>query len=475
MKRTTIIATLGPASSDRKTIEKLVRAGANVFRLNFSHGSYEDHSRLIDSIRNISLRTGSHIAILQDLQGPKIRIGDMPPGGVELKKNHSVRLVTRHVTGSAEVIPTQYAHLPRDVEKGDRILIDDGYLELKVLGSGRGYVDCRVARGGTLVSHKGMNLPGVDVSAPSLTKKDIADLEFGISRGVDYVAMSFVRSANDMKKLRRHVRRLGAGLPLIAKIERPEAIDALVDIIKESDGVMVARGDLGVEMPPERVPQLQKRIIEETNTRGKTAITATQMLESMISNSRPTRAEASDVANAVYDQSGAVMLSGETAVGRHPVEAVKFAARICSDAEQRLYETAPMEPSEFLKKAAGFSGAVAYSAVRAARELDARAIMAFTQSGTTAHLVSKYRPCCDIIGATMSDAVARKMSMFWGVTPLVLDRISSMESLVKDVDEALLKRRLAKKGDTIVITSGVPIGTSGTTNLMKIHRVGRPD
>ncbi len=475
MKRTTIIATLGPASANRKIIEQLARAGTNVFRLNFSHGAYRDHAASIRMIRTVSKALGTHIAILQDLQGPKIRVGTMPEKGILLKNKQGIRIVTKDVVGSSDTIPTQYKHLPKDVKKGDRILLNDGYLELKALGTGRGYVDCKVVRGGMLTSHKGINLPGVNVSAPSLTKKDIADLEFGIGQGVDYVAMSFVRDEKDIKKLRRNVLRLGADVPLIAKIERPEAIEKLEQIIDEADGVMVARGDLGVEMPPEKVPQLQKRIIEQANMRGKMVITATQMLESMITNARPTRAEASDVANAVYDMTGAIMLSGETAVGNYPVETVKFAAKIVEAAEEGLIDQPVMEPSEFLLTAAGFSGAVAYAAVRTAKELGARAILTFTQSGTTARLVSKYRPSCNIIGATMSEDVARKMSMYWGVDPILFNKITSTDSLVRDVDKILLGSHFIKKGDIIVITSGVPVGRKGTTNLIKIHRIGDVD
>ncbi|MFA5088964.1 MAG: pyruvate kinase, partial [Candidatus Omnitrophota bacterium] len=446
MKRTTIIATLGPATSRISVIEKLARAGADVFRMNFSHGEKESHRESVLKIREVERRIGRPVGILMDLQGPKIRVGNMPAGGIVLRNRQELTIRPGNFMGSETEIPTTYRNLPSDVRQGNTILIDDGNIELKVMEVKGRVVNCRVVSGGRVVSHKGINLPGAPVSAPSLTKKDLEDLSFGLELGVDFVAMSFVRHAEDVVKLRKYIKKAGHDLPVVAKLERPEAIDELEEILEVTDHVMIARGDLGVEMAPERVPEIQKSIIEKANMRGKGVITATQMLESMIKTKRPTRAEASDVANAVFDGSGGVMLSGETAVGAYPVEAVEMMARIVTEAEKRVMRRPMIEPSRHLRETAGFSGAVAYSAVRAARELDAKAIFTFTQSGTTALLVSKYRPKCPVIGATMHQNIARRMSLYWGVYAVVARKISSIKSLVGDVDEVLLGTRLVKRG-----------------------------
>jgi len=475
MRRTTIIATLGPASSGDEVLEQLIREGVDIFRLNFSHGDHEGHRKVVEKIRAGEKKYGRHVGILMDLQGPKIRVGRMPSEGVTLEAGNSVSIITRDIEGDSKTIPTTYEALVDDVNVGDLVLLNDGWIELKVTGKGSGKIDCQVEAGGWLGSYKGINLPGVPVSAPSLTEKDIEDLEFGLGLDVDFVAMSFVRGAEDMKKLKNRIRDRDRDVHVVAKIERPEAVRDIDAILEETDIVMIARGDLGVEMPPEKVPEIQKSIIEKANLRGRGVITATQMLESMISSPRPTRAEASDVANAVYDGTGSVMLSGETAVGSYPVQTVKMMSRIVEEAETRLTARPMMEPSAYLKNAAGFSGAVAHSAARAARELGAKAIVTFTQSGTTASLVSKYRPACPIIGATMRLEVARRMSLYWGVVSVLFDRVSSAESLVGDVDDKLLETDLVKKGDIIVITSGVPVGIEGTTNFMKIHRMGESD
>jgi pyruvate kinase len=475
MKRTTIIATIGPASEKPDMIEKLIHAGVDVFRMNFSHGDHETHRKVFNSIRATAKKLNKYVGIMQDLQGPKIRVGAMENGAVILKPRGEVTIVTHDAVGNSEIIPTTYKHLPKDVRKGDRILMDDGNLELQVLNAGKDSVRCRVVRGGTLKSKKGINLPGVPVSAPALTPKDLDDLEFGLSLGIDICAVSFVRYPEDIAKARAFINKHGRNIPIVAKIERPEGVQNLHGILAQADIIMVARGDMGVEMPPEKVPEIQKLMIRETNEHGKGVIVATQMLESMITNGRPTRAEASDVANAVYDGTGAVMLSGETAVGAYPVEAVQIMSRIVQEAERHIIHKPIMEPTKFLDAEAGFSGAIAYASARAARELNAKAIVVFTQSGTTARLVSKFRPACPIIGATLSETVARQMSIYWGVTPLLFKKIHNTETLVRDVDERLLKTKLARKCDVVVITSGVPVSTSGSTNLMKIHCIGDCD
>jgi pyruvate kinase len=475
MKHTTIIATIGPASDKEETIEKLVRAGVNVFRMNFSHGDHAGHRKVFKSIRRVSDKLNRHIGILQDLQGPKIRIGNVAGGAVQIADRSELTISIKDIEGSACEVSTTYKHLPKDVKAGDRILIDDGNLELSVIKTGKDFVRARVVHGGMLKSHKGINLPGVNISAPSLTPKDLEDLKFGLGLGIDMLAISFVRRPEDIVQARKYIKKAGGDVPIVAKIERPEAIKNLKGILDVTDAIMIARGDLGVEMPPEKVPELQKMMIEHANAHGKGVITATQMLESMISNPRPTRAEASDVANAVYDGTGAVMLSGETAAGQYPVEAVEMMSRIVSESEHRVVHKLMFEPTKFLVTASGYSGAIAFAAARSARELGAKAIVAFTQTGTTAQLISKFRPECHIVGATMDERIARRMSMYWGVIPLVFDKIHNMETLVEDVDERMLATKLARRGDIVVITSGVPVGKSGSTNLMKIHRIGELD
>lgn len=475
MKHTKIIATIGPASNSAEMIEKLILAGVDVFRMNFSHGDHDSHRKVYKTIRQVSERMSRHIGILQDLQGPKIRVGLLKNGVAELKDRAELKIVTKNVEGNSEIISTTYKHLPKDVKKGDRILLDDGNIELVVTGTGKDFVNSKVVHGGMLKSHKGINLPGVAVSAPSLTPKDIKDLEFGINLGVDMVAISFVRKAADIVYAKRQIRKFGGSAPIIAKIERPEAVKCLKEILEETDAIMVARGDLGVETAPEKVPELQKMMIEMANAHGKGVITATQMLESMISNPRPTRAEASDVANAVYDGTCAVMLSAETAAGQYPVEAVEMMNRIVSASEHRVVHKIMIEPTKFLVTTAGYSGAIAFAAARTARELNAKAIVVFTHTGTTAKLISKFRPDCLIIGATPDSVIARRMSLMWGVIPALFNKIHSAETLVQDVDEQVLKNKYAKKGDTVVITTGLPIAKAGRTNMMKIHRVGELD
>lgn len=473
-RKTTIVATLGPVSDSFEMIKKLSLAGVDVFRLNFSHGAYSAHEATVKNIRKAEKDLKIPIGIMMDMQGPKIRVGEMPPGGVILKPGARTEIVIDKRIGCEHTIPTTYKNLPNDVKPGDRILLNDGYLELRVLKKFEGRVECEVVCGGLLTSHKGINLPGVNVSTSALTKKDLSDLKFGLERGVDFVAMSFVRTADEVRNLKARIKKAGSHAHVVAKIERPEAVDNIDEIIRATDLVMIARGDLGVEMAPEVVPEIQKSIIEKVNNAGKGVITATQMLESMITNSRPTRAEASDVANAVFDGSGGVMLSGETAVGANPEEAVRMMARIAEQAERRLRKNI-MEPSANLIGDSGFSGAVAYMAASAAMELDATAIIAFTQSGTTARLISKYRPHCKVFGATMSIEMARRMSMYWGVTPVLFGKVFSMETLVGDVDTIMLKEGHLKKGSTVIITAGVPVGISGTSNLVKIHRIGHKD
>jgi len=465
-KRTKIIATIGPASSSPVVIAKLIKAGMDAARLNFSHGERKDYIRRIRLIRQASARAGKPIAIIQDLQGPKLRVGMMQNDGVTLKRGDLVTITTKKVLGTERMISITYPRLTKDLTSGDTVLFDDGKLEARVVRRNGSDLQCKVIRGGVLKSHKGVNLPGARLTLPSLSRKDKDDLLFGIQHGVDYIALSFVRTASDIEATRAFLRKAGANIPIIAKIEKPEAIDNLEEIIHAADGIMVARGDLGVEMSPERVPLLQKLIIRACNDAEKPVITATQMLESMIENPQPTRAEASDVANAILDGTDCVMLSGETAVGKHPVQAITVMARIAEQAETSLE---PLPPDRHI---GGMDESVAHAACRAAAEQHARAIVTFTQTGSTALLVSKHRPAADIIAPTPFERVARKVSLYWGVIPVILKAMKTTDAMIRSVETIMLEMDLARKRDLIVITAGVPIGVAGSTNMMKLHRVG---
>jgi len=466
VKRTKIIATIGPASSTPAIIAKLVKAGMDAARLNFSHGERRDHLHRIRLIRQASLHAGKPIAIIQDLQGPKLRVGVMQNDGATLKRGDLVTVTAKKVLGTASVISITYPRLAKELASGDTILFDDGKLEARVVRKNGCDLLCKVIRGGILKSHKGVNLPGAKLTLPSLSRKDREDLLFGIEQGVDYIALSFVRTASDIEATRAFLRKAGANIPIIAKIEKPEAIDNLGEIIHAADGIMVARGDLGVEMSPERVPLLQKLIIRACNDAEKPVITATQMLESMIESPQPTRAEASDVANAILDGTDCVMLSGETAVGKHPVQAIAVMARIAEQAETSLE---PLPPDRHI---GGMDESVAHAACRAAAEQHASAIVTFTQSGSTALLVSKHRPSADIIAPTPFERVARKVSLYWGVIPVILKAMKTTDAMIRGVEAIMLEKDLARKRDLIVITAGVPIGVAGSTNMMKLHRVG---
>lgn len=482
MRKAKIVCTIGPASSSPDILEQLIEAGMNVARLNFSHGTQEAHARAIRLIRETAERKGATVAILQDLQGPRIRLGAVPEGGVRLDPGQLVRLRTGPASvepprgpqavahGGVVELPVTYAGLTRDVRPGARILIDDGLIELRAERVTDDTVACTVVTGGLVTSHKGLNLPGTAVSAPTLTDKDRDDLRFGVTQQVDYVALSFVRGSDDIAAARQAVAAQGGDIPLIAKIERPEAIERLDAILDEADGAMIARGDLGVEMGPEVVPLLQKRIILDANRRRKLVITATQMLESMTEHPSPTRAEVSDVANAVFDGTDAVMLSAETASGRHPVEAVRVMDRIIRAAEQEaepgvLRETKPAAPT------VSFPEAICAAACSAGAAIAADAIVVFTESGATARLVSKQRPAAPVIAFTPSELVRRRMALYWGVVPLTMPRIEQMDGRVQEIERRLKAEGLAKAGQRLVILSGTVMGQRGGTNVMKLHEV----
>jgi pyruvate kinase len=473
MRRAKIVCTLGPASDSSETIESLIHSGLDVVRQNFSHGDYDFHRVVLNRVRAAAGKLGKPIAVMQDLQGPKIRTGKMEGGEVQLVAGQRAIITTRETLGTAERFGTTYELLPRDVTAGDPILLDDGNLTLHVEKVTDDEVWCEVVDGGPLRDKKGINLPRSRVSAPSMTEKDIRDAHFGAEVGYDAVALSFVRTRHDVRTLRRELAQAKSRPLVIAKLEKPQAIDQLEGIIEEADGVMVARGDLGVEMPPEQVPMIQKTIIDEANKRGKLVIVATQMLESMINNPRPTRAEASDVANAVLDGADAVMLSGETAVGRNPPGVVDIMSRIIVAAEQSpraRYE----RTTDFLTThgAQDFQNAVSLAAVRAADELGAEAIVCFTTSGATARLVSEYRPRIPIVALVPSLEHQRRLGFTWGVQTCVVDHPTTTEDLFVATDEAVAKLGIAQPGETVVVVSKVPMTANQRTNSLHLYMVG---
>ncbi|MGE5125207.1 MAG: pyruvate kinase [Betaproteobacteria bacterium] len=473
MRRTKIVATVGPASRGPQMLERLAKAGVNVFRLNFSHGSHEQHLEVVRSAREIAQRLELPLALLQDLSGPKIRTGTVAGDAVELVRGARLTITTDlAVEGTPERISTTYAELPQDVKPGDQILLDDGKLELRVLGASGSTVECEVVDGGTLRSHKGMNLPGVELSTPAITAKDREDLEFGIRAGVDYVAMSFVRRAADVLQARELVRSLGAETPLVAKIEKPQALENLAAILEAADGVMVARGDLGVELGTEDVPIAQKRIIAAANAAGKVVITATQMLESMIESPRPTRAEASDVANAILDGTDAVMLSGESAVGRYPVEAVETMARIAVYTEEHGLAAIRTRAIELPHDGAGTAVTRSLTRVAAsvAEELGCKLILAFTESGLTAKLVAGHRPQVPVVAVTHDERVYRQLALWWGVFPTLSASTENTDELLAAGVEGLKAKGLTRAGDTILMLSGHSIAAAAT-NMMRVHTV----
>ena len=470
MRRTKIVATIGPASSTENVLEQLIAAGATVFRLNFSHGSHQDHAQTVTLIRSLAKKRGEAIAILQDLSGPKIRTTKVAlADGIILETGRTLVITNdENVVGTPERIGTTYEPLPRDVKVGDTILLDDGNLELRVLGTTTNGVNCEVIHGGVLKSNKGMNLPNVSLSIPALTEKDRADLAFGLSLGVDFVALSFVRRPEDLREAKDLIASLGGDAPLIAKIEKREAINNLAAILEEADGVMVARGDLGVELSTEEVPTLQKKIIAMANAAGKPVITATQMLESMIDRARPTRAEASDVANAILDGTDAVMLSAETASGHFPVESVETMARIADYTEEHDEFQSPVRLGG--SSVSAVARALARVAVTVATELQAPWIMAFTETGSTARHVSGFRPRARIAGVTPSEKVHRRLALHWGVVPVRLPPVSDAEELLLAGEQALRAAGHVKTGDRLVILAGHS-HTAGATNLLKVHTV----
>ncbi|MDX1621327.1 MAG: pyruvate kinase [Nitriliruptorales bacterium] len=478
MRRTKIVATLGPALDDPGKLKAAIAAGIDVARLNFSHGEAEEHGERLQQVRAIADDLGRNVGVLGDLQGPKIRLGQLPGDGIELHDGAEAILLPGRddmdgESANSPVLPVTYEGLADDVEPGALILVDDGMIRLVVSRVDQDdAVHTRVISGGVATSRKGVNLPGVEVSASSLTEKDHEDVRTMVDIGVDWIALSFVRRVEDVVQVRDLVHELGGDAPIVAKLERPEAVENLEEIISATDGVMVARGDLGVEIGPERVPALQKEIIALANREAKPVITATEMLDSMIRNPRPTRAEASDVANAIFDGTDAVMLSGETAAGRYPVEAVRTMARIIEVAESsdELVQR-PAEPRTELSLAR----VVARAAVSAAADVGAKAILVFTFSGSSVQLVSKFRPRIPVIGLTPSEPTIRRLALMWGTEGALVPEKDHSRALILVAEEVCLKNGYAQRGDTVVIVSGIPGGHGGTNRLM-LHRLGEaPD
>ncbi len=466
-RRVRIVCTLGPATDSDDVIRALVEAGMDVARLNFSHGDHASHAARLERVRAAAAAAGRAVAVLADLQGPKIRIGRLRGGAATLAPGAELLLVAgADFEGDAARVSTTYEALARDVRPGDAVLIDDGRVRLEVIASDAREARCRVVEGGAIGDHKGINLPGVSVSAPALSDKDADDLRFALARGADLVALSFVRRAEDAAAARRVMDEAGARVPLLAKLEKPEAVGSLEAVLDAFDGVMVARGDLGVEMPLEQVPLVQKRALRLARTRAKPAIVATQMLESMIEHERPTRAEASDVANAVLDGADAVMLSGETSVGRDPAHVVRTMARIATAAEAECpHALAGGGPR------AEHDAAVAAAAVQAAADTGARALVAFSATGATVRLLAAHRPAVPLYAFTPDEAVRRRLALTWGVEAHVVPPPADTDAMVRQVDRALIDLGLAAPGESVVIVAGTPLGTPGRTNTMRLHHV----
>lgn len=471
MRRTKIVCTIGPASETKEALKELMKNGMNVARLNFSHGNHEEHGQRINNIRAAAKELGIDVAIMLDTKGPEIRTGSLIDDQVELVKGRKFILTTKEIEGSVEKVSVTYKDLPADLHEGARILIDDGLLELSVEKICEQEIHTVVLNGGTLGSRKSINLPGIAINLPAVTKKDLADFQFGIAQGVDFIAASFVRKAADVWEIKKVLEEAKADIHIISKIENNEGVDNIDEIIQVSDGIMVARGDLGVEIPAEQVPIVQKMIIRKCNKAGKPVITATQMLDSMIRNPRPTRAEASDVANAIFDGTDATMLSGETAKGAYPGEAVKMMARIAEKTETSLsFEEMLVK---FDAPEATTTDAISHATCNIALDLGAAAIITATRSGYTAREVSKYRPKSPIIAATPLKSVLRKLLLSFGVLPIHVQETNNTDEMIAASVNSALERKMIKEGDLVIITAGTPVGVQGTTNLLKVHVAGK--
>jgi pyruvate kinase len=472
MRKTKIVCTLGPASDDPEVLRALLRNGTNVIRLNFSHGDHEEHGKRIAMVKQIREEMGLPVAILMDTKGPEIRIGEFKNGKVTLVEGQEFVLTTKEIEGDENRVTVHFKEITKDVNVGTTILIDDGLVALIVESIVQDEVHCRVINGGILGSRKGVNIPGVSTSLPAITTKDAEDIKFGISQDIDYIAASFIRRASDVLAIKELLsEHQGNRIKVIAKIENQEGLENIDDIIRVSDGIMVARGDLGVEIPTEDVPIYQKEIIKKCIEASKPVIIATQMLDSMIRNPRPTRAETSDVANAIYDGADAIMLSGETAIGRYPVESLLTMARIAERVENSIDYVAEFE-KRLADKETNVTNAISHATCSIAHSLHARAIVTATKSGRTARMVSKYRPASQIIATTTRERTYRELSLIWGVWPYISPDMSDTDKMFEKSVEVAINAGIVSSGDTIVITAGIPIGISGTTNLIKVSQIG---
>ena len=468
MRRTKIICTIGPSSQDEDMLRKIILAGMNVARFNFSHGDYEEHGLKLERTRKISRELNLPVAVLLDTRGPEIRLRDFAEGKVELKAGQKFTLTTEEIMGTAERATITYKNLPQDVKPGDSILLDDGLIGLKVEEvQGDTEIVCTVMNDGPISNHKGVNVPGVKLNLPFIDEKDHADIVYACEKGFDFIAASFVRSKEDVLQIREILKEHNSKIQIISKIESLQGIQNLEEIIEVSDGIMVARGDMGVEIPMEEVPIIQKRIIKLTTAAGKNVITATQMLDSMIKNPRPTRAEVTDVANAIYDGTSAIMLSGESAAGAYPVEAVKTMARIAERAEKDIdYISRFSRRNDDVKE--DVTTAISHACCTTAIDLEAAAIITVTMSGFTASMVARYQPACPVIGCTVDKKVFRQLGLVWGVQPLLINREDSAEKLFDSAVEASKKAGFVQTGDRVVLTAGVPLGISGKTNMLRV-------
>lgn len=471
MRRTKIVCTIGPASQSPEVLTAMIEAGMDVARLNFSHGTWEQHAANIRAIREIAARVGRQVAILQDLCGPKVRVGEIGPAEVTLVPGQTFTLTTREIVGNAKEASVPVPDLPACVGPGNRLFLNDGIIELEVVKATNTDIETVVRSGGPLSTHKGLNLPDVSLPVAAVTPKDLEDLEFGISQGVDWVAASFVRTAKDLEPLRQRMAERGAKIPIIAKIEKHEAVRHLAEILQAADGAMVARGDLGIEVHIDEVPLIQKSIIAQCNALAKPVITATEMLDSMYSRPRPTRAEVTDVANAIFDGTDCVMTSRETATGAFPVETVRMMHRIAASTEQSgRYQHALRSRREV--RAQDVTEAVGEAVRSMANDLRAAAVIPATTSGYTARMVARFRPACPIIAASHVPETVRRLALTWGVLPVLCDPVHTTDETLREAVSAALRTGLVKAGDLVVISAGVPIGTPGQTNLIKVERVG---
>ncbi|MCI5878486.1 MAG: pyruvate kinase [Lachnospiraceae bacterium] len=471
MRKTKIICTMGPSTEKGDTLKKLIEAGMNVARMNFSHGDFDEHGGRLKSLRKYSKELGLPVAALLDTKGPEIRLGDFEAGRVELKEGQEFTLTARDILGTEKEVSITYKQLPKDVKPGSSILLDDGLIGLEVKEVSGDDIVCTVMNGGPVSNHKGVNVPGTDLSMDYLSEKDKADLIWGAENDVDFIAASFVREAADVIAIRDLLKAHGGEkIQIIAKIENEQGVRNIDGILEAADGIMVARGDMGVEIPCEEVPVVQKNLIKKANQAGKIVVTATQMLDSMIKNPRPTRAEATDVANAIYDGTVAIMLSGETAAGAYPVEALKTMVKIAERTEKDInYRRRFFENDR--KANPDVTDAICHATCTTALDLKAKAIISVTKSGRSAKMVSRYKPDCDIVACAMDEKVCRQLNLAWGVTPLLLDEQKEVFDLFDEAVAVAAKEKGLQKGDTVVITSGVPIGMSGTTNMLKVQTV----